>query len=298
MGSDGGNRTLAIEGFKLPPQVSGDMQAVLVLVYPPGPNLGRRFPLEKESHVVGRQDTCDVPIGEDAVSRQHARVFREGLVWQVEDLGSTNGSFVNDQRLQRPTPLRDGDMLRFGTAILKFLSGSNIESAYHEAIYNMTILDGLTGVHNKRYFLEFLERELARSIRYQSPLSLVMFDIDHFKSVNDTHGHLAGDEVLRELGRRLKPRVRREDLLARYGGEEFACVLANTPRESALHFAEDFRMIIARDPFHIDAVALPITVSLGVADLTSQARRGEELIAICDQNLYAAKHGGRNQVVG
>ena len=118
--------------------------------------------------------------------------------------------------------------MRFGDAIYKFLSGSNIESAYHEAIHNMAIQDGMTGIHNKRFFLEFLEREIAVASRHGHPLTLVMFDVDHFKKVNDTHGHLAGDAVLKDLAGRIRPRIRREDLFARYGGEEFACVLPST----------------------------------------------------------------------
>ena len=153
-------------------------------------------------------------------------------------------------------------------------------------------------MHNKRYLLEFLEREVARASRYGSPLSLVLFDIDHFKRVNDSHGHLAGDAVLRELGRRLKPRVRREDLLARYGGEEFAAVLANTPRAKAVKFADDMRVLVERDRFATDAGALAVTISLGVAELEDGQRSPQELIARADQNLYAAKHAGRNRVVG
>ncbi|HZS37609.1 MAG TPA: GGDEF domain-containing protein [Polyangia bacterium] len=294
--SDAKNRTVAMQSVSL--KVStGDGPAVLVQVYPPGPNLGRRFPLSGEEHIVGRLDEVDISIQEDAVSRRHARLYRDTRGWTVEDLGSTNGSWVNDERIAR-RELHDGDMLRFGSAILKFLSGDNVEAAYHEEIYRMSILDGLTGVHNKRYFLEFLEREIARSVRYQSPLSLVMFDIDHFKHVNDTHGHLAGDAVLRELGRRLKPRVRREDLLARYGGEEFACVLASTPGTSAVRFAEDLRALIARDPFAHEALLLPITISLGVAELDETQRTPDSLIARADHKLYEAKHGGRNRVVG
>src|SRR5262249_54420854 len=151
----------------------GDGSAVLVQVYPPGANLGRRFPLSDREHVVGRLDEVDISIQEDAVSRRHARLYRDERGWTIEDLNSTNGSWVNDTRITR-RELTDGDMLRFGSAILKFLSGDNIEAAYHEEIYRMSILDGLTGVHNKRYFLEFIEREIARALRYGSPLSLVM----------------------------------------------------------------------------------------------------------------------------
>ena len=299
MSDDSTTGTVVIKGVAAPKLPAGDDQAVVVQLHPPGPNLGRRFPLTRLEHVVGRVVDADIPIEADSVSRRHARLcLGEEGGWYVEDLRSTNGTFVNDERVDHRV-LKDGDLLRFGEAICKFLAGANIESAYHEEIYRMTILDGLTGVHNKRFFLEFLERELARASRYQVPLALVLFDIDHFKSVNDTHGHLAGDAVLKELCRRLKPRIRREDLLARYGGEEFACVLSNTSVAGAVRFAESLRLIVAREPFRHEALALAVTISLGVA-----VRDGEQkidppgLIQQADEKMYAAKHGGRNRVVG
>jgi two-component system cell cycle response regulator len=293
----GDNKTMALEAPVLRNNSGGDSDAVLVQLYPPGPNLGRRFTLNGTEHVVGRLPDLDVSVEEDGVSRQHARLRKQVDHWSLEDLGSTNGSYVNDERITQKI-LRDGDMLRFGTAILRFLFGSNIEANYHEEIYKMSILDGLTGVHNKRYFLEFLEREMARARRHQSSLSLMMFDIDHFKKVNDTHGHLAGDAVLKELGRRLKPEVRREDLLARYGGEEFACVLVSTSLKRAIDFAEEMRQMVARDAFKTDTVTLPITVSIGVAELDANMRTPEDLIGKCDAHLYTAKRQGRNCVIG
>src|SRR5262249_43190695 len=146
----------------------------------------------------------------------------------VADLGSTNGTFLNDALVAR-APLKDGDYLRVGNCIYRFLAGGNVEADYHEEIYRLTITDGLTQTHNKRYLLEFLDRELARSQRHTRPLSLVLFDIDRFKAINDELGHLAGDHVLRELAACVKAAVRREELFARYGGEEFAVVLPETP---------------------------------------------------------------------
>ena len=210
----------------IPPVTAPTGDAVLLIIYPPGPGLGRRFSLDRDEHVVGRLPELDVPIDGDGLSRKHARIFRDAAGWHVEDLGSTNGTLVNDVRIEQRQALRDGDLLKFGVATCKFLAGGNIEAQYHDELYRMSIMDGLTGVHNKRFFLEFLERELAVAVRQAQPLSLVMIDIDHFKKINDTHGHLAGDAALKELCRRLGPRMRTTDLLARYGGEEFAAVLA------------------------------------------------------------------------
>jgi diguanylate cyclase (GGDEF)-like protein len=288
---------MALEVPVFTDQPVGDRRAVLVQLYPPGPNLGRRFALEGPEHLVGRLPELDVSVEEDGVSRQHARLRRLDDAWVLEDLGSTNGSFDNDERISSRS-LRDGDMLRFGTAILRFLFGSNIEANYHEEIYKMSILDGLTGAHNKRHFVEFLERELIRARRHNSSLSLVMFDIDHFKRINDTYGHLTGDAVLKELGQRLRPEIRREDLLARYGGEEFACVLVSTSLRHALEFAEEMRQVVEREPFRHEALVVPVTVSVGVAELEPGMGGYEDLIARADANLYAAKRGGRNRVVG
>src|SRR5262249_27158290 len=150
-------------------------EAVLVQVYPPGAHLGRRHLLNPAGTVVGRLPECDVCIDEDSVSRRHSQLVYHEETWYLQDLGSTNGCFVYDDKVTR-TLLRDGDLLRFGVAIYKFLTGANIESSYHEEIYRMTIMDGLTGVHNRRYFNDFLERELARARRHPGELALVLLD--------------------------------------------------------------------------------------------------------------------------
>ncbi|MBA3457527.1 MAG: GGDEF domain-containing protein, partial [Deltaproteobacteria bacterium] len=178
------------------------------------------------------------------------------------------------------------------------LSGSNIESAYHEAIHNMAIQDGMTGIHNKRYFLEFLEREIAVCVRHGHPLTLVMFDVDHFKKVNDSAGHLAGDAVLKDLTGRIKPRIRREDLFARYGGEEFACVLPSTALPGGIVFAEHLRTLIEERPTMFDAQEIKFTISLGVTTLHRETGVDPSmLIKRADENLYAAKRSGRNKVI-
>jgi diguanylate cyclase (GGDEF)-like protein len=272
-------------------------EACLVLVYPPGPDMGKRFPLQRNEVVLGRGSDCDIQVDRDSVSRRHARVFRNGDQWMVEDLGSTNGSYVNDVPVQRSI-LRDSDFLKIGAAIFKFLSGAGVEAAYHEEIYRMTIIDGLTGAHNKRSFLEFLEREIARCARHRRPLSLLMFDIDHFKLINDTHGHLTGDYVLKEMSKRLLGRIRREELLARYGGEEFATVLPETDNAGAMIFGEQIRRLVADDPFEYEGDRFPVTISVGVATVEGEDVDTTAFIKMADDNLYRAKREGRNKVIG
>ena len=285
--------------------------AIVVVLHPPAANPGRRFTLSRDEHFAGRRRDLDLPVDVDSVSRRHARFYREGDDWWLEDLQSTNGTYVNDDPIERRR-LEDGDIVRFGEAVTKFLSGSNIERAYHEEIYRLSILDGLTGIHNKRFFEEVLEREVARSLRHGRPLALVMFDIDFFKKVNDGHGHVAGDAILQALCRRLRPRIRREDLLARVGGEEFACLLPDTEQGGAIAFAEDLRGMVEREAFAFESASIPITISLGLAvlvpsmtDLRSsddsghslaEARDAEILLKRADDRLYEAKNRGRNRV--
>jgi diguanylate cyclase (GGDEF)-like protein len=274
-------------------------EACLVLIYPTGPDMGKRFALNRAEIVVGRGADCDIQVDRDSVSRRHARLFRSGTgdAWTVEDLQSTNGSYVNDVPVQKSV-LRDGDFVKIGAAIFKFLSGQSVEASYHEEIYRMTIVDGLTGAHNKRYFLEFLEREIARCARYRRPLSLLMFDIDHFKLINDKHGHLTGDYVLREMSRRLLGRVRREELLARYGGEEFAAVLPETGIEGARTFGEQVRKIVADAPFEYEGDTIAVTVSVGIASVEGEDVDLTAFIKVADDHLYRAKREGRNKVIG
>jgi diguanylate cyclase (GGDEF)-like protein len=272
--------------------------ACLVNLHPPGPDIGRRIPLLNAQYIVGRDSEAGFVVGRSSVSRQHARLYlAEDGNWWVEDLNSTNGTFVNETRIKLQK-LADSDQVRFGDAIYKFLSGSNIESAYHEAIHNMAIQDGMTGIHNKRYFTEFLDREIAVCSRHGHPLTLVMFDVDHFKKVNDTHGHLAGDAVLKDLAARIRPRIRREDLFARYGGEEFACVLPSTALPGGIVFAEHLRTIIAERPCQFENLSISFTISVGVTTLHRETGVDPAaLIKRADENLYVAKRGGRNRVV-
>ena len=278
--------------------VSGDIgESCLVLLSPAGLDIGRRTPLSGDHYIVGREPATDIPVNRNLVSRHHAQlsVDDRGL-WWVQDLESTNGTFVNEERVVS-CMLADGDLVRFGDVIYKFLSGSNIERAYHEEIYRLTILDGLTGIHNKRYFLEFLDREISVAIRYGHPLTLVMFDVDHFKAINDNLGHLAGDAVLKDLSARTAARTRREDLCARYGGEEFACVLPSTGLRGGVVFAESLRLLVSRQPVVFGAHTIPFTISLGVATMGSRQQIDvDTLIGWADEKLYVAKHGGRNRV--
>ena len=265
--------------------------ACLVVIY--GHELGKKFNLENPSTTIGRSSACDIQIDHESVSRNHARVETTGKTIAVRDLGSTNGTYVNDEVVDSSKELRDGDFVKIGRTIFKFLTGGNIENSYHEEIYRLTTIDGLTQIYNKRYFLETIDRELSRAVRYKRPLSLIMFDIDHFKKINDTHGHLAGDAVLAQMASLISGRIRREDVFARYGGEEFSLILPEIDRDQALVLAEKVRKLVEKGSFAFESTKIPVTISIGVAACT-ESEDSASLIKRADEFLYDAKHSGRN----
>ena len=278
--------------------VKEERAATPCLVQMTGPSIGKRYPLGAGPFTIGREEGNTVRLDVDSVSRRHAQIFERDGAYFVADLGSTNGTCVNEGEVREGTPLRSGDQLRVGRVIFKFLSGDDVESQYHEAIYTLAITDGLTRIHNKRYLLEFLEREMGRCHRYGRPLSLLLFDVDHFKRINDTHGHLAGDFVLRELAAIMRPLVRAEQCLARYGGEEFALVTPEVAVESARVLAEKSRRVVEQHPFAFEEKQIPVTISVGVAEMSAEVTEPEHFLKIADEKLYAAKKAGRNRVVG
>jgi diguanylate cyclase (GGDEF)-like protein len=271
--------------------------ACLVHIYPTGPGMGRRYPLTETPLVIGRGTNCDIRINDHSVSRRHARIQPGADGHFAVDLQSTNGTFVNDVPASMQK-LKDGDYLRVGNCIYRFLAGGNVEAEYHEEIYRLTIIDALTEIHNKRYLFEFLDRELARSARYQRPLTLILFDIDHFKAINEAHGHLGGDFTLRELAACVKSVIRKEELFARYGGEEFVVVLPECRLDGAVKVSERIRGLVSSHPFQFEGKSYHVTISLGVASTAGdESLTPTELIRLADQNLHQAKRAGRNRVV-
>jgi diguanylate cyclase (GGDEF)-like protein len=277
--------------------VNTSREAYVVQIYPTGPGMGSRHALGDKPTIIGRGESCDIRLEENSVSRQHARIQPGTDGYYAVDLGSTNGTFVNDTPASM-TKMKDGDYLRVGNCIYRFLASGNVEARYHEEIYRLMIIDALTEIPNKRFLLEFLDRELARSLRYKRPLSVVMFDLDKFKSINDQYGHLAGDFTLRELAATLKSGIRRDELFARYGGEEFAIVLPEATRDGAMVLAERLRAKVEKHTFQFEGKPYPVTISLGVATTVGQEpTTPTDLIRQADEKLYQAKREGRNRVV-
>ena len=269
----------------------------MVVIY--GPELGRRIQLGTAPFQIGRSATNDLALDQESVSRHHAKITFDGSDYWVKDLKSTNGTFVNlsDEPITEAR-LSDGDQIRVGRSILKFMTGENVEVQYHEEIYRLMTVDGLTQVYNRRFFSDAIEREFNRSKRYQRSLSLIVFDIDFFKRVNDTYGHLAGDNLLRQIAAAVKHRLRREDIFARTGGEEFAVLLPEIAHDGARITAEKIRGIVESTQFKHEHTVIPCTVSLGVAALKGTESTADDLYRTADAYLYTAKQGGRNRVAG
>jgi two-component system cell cycle response regulator len=260
-----------------------------------GPEVGRRVVIG-DRLVAGRLPDCGLVLPEQGgASRRHAEFCaRDGAVL-VRDLDSRNGTFLNDRRLgPEPVVLADGDRLTLGSTLLKFI-GTDVESRFHEVIYRLKVEDPLTGLANRRAFGDFLEREFARARRRHRPLSLAMFDFDHFKRLNDTHGHLAGDAVLREAARVAAELVRDDECLARYGGEELALVLPEAPPDEALAAVERVRAAIGGGAIPFGAAVLRVTASAGLATLGASMSSPADLVAAADAALYRAKGAGRDR---
>lgn len=268
-------------------------EACLVVIR--GGTVGRKYDLDAEI-TVGRDAGTTIRLDDGLVSRTHAKFTPDGAGVRVFDMCSTNGTYVNEKAINTAY-LDDGDQIAIGNTVFKFISSNNIEAAYHEHVYSLTRVDALTGVHNRPTFDNTIASAIAASAKTGRPLALMLFDIDHFKRCNDTFGHLAGDHVLREIGKLLDEQLRPGDFAARYGGEEFAVVLHNLPPPAPARFADHFRERVRAHRFEFEGAVIPVTISLGVAQWSATMESSADLIELTDRRLYAAKQGGRNQVV-
>jgi diguanylate cyclase (GGDEF)-like protein len=277
----------------------GETEAnVILIAHPENRMLGTRFRLRPGSVIeIGRSPSSEISLPEVlSISRSHARLEHQGSRVVVEDLGSTNGTYVNDRLIQKSQQLRSGDRFQVGAVHFKFLHEADVENAYHLAIYDLVSRDGLTEIFNKRKYEEEVEREVARSARYARPLTLVLFDIDHFKAVNDTYGHLCGDYVLKQLAERVRASLRAEQVFARVGGDEFVILCPETNAENGHRLADKLRDRIAAEPVEYAGFQVPISCSFGAAELSTEMRLATELYAAADRALYEAKQAGRNTV--
>lgn len=269
-----------------------------LLVHVQGTELGRVRVLTQAELLLGRSGDADVWIGDDGVSRKHARLVRDEGGYVIEDLASANGTFVQGERVERHV-LVDGDQIQLGpTAVFRYSITDEDQKNLLEQLYSTSVTDSLTGARNREYLDGLLVSELSFAKRHDLELGFVLFDLDHFKRVNDTHGHPAGDAVLIEVAQAVRGEVRAEDSLCRYGGEEFAVVLRSVDSKGAAAMAERIRNVIADLTVRHEGLELKITASLGSASIHElEDPTPSGLIDLADKRLYVAKKSGRNRVV-
>jgi len=259
-----------------------------------GANMGMTFPLG-ETAVVGRSSQADIQLWDHAVSRQHCRLEREGGTYILTDLGSLNGTYVNWQRVTR-LPLADRDRIQVGNSLLQFAYYDRLAEAFFSQMAAAALYDPLTGLHNRRFFLEQLEWEIPFALRHRLPLHLLYLDLDNFKLINDRWGHLAGDQALIQVARQLQDQVRQEDLLARMGGDEFALLVRGIPDSQILQLAGRLQQAVQSLPLQ---GGIPLTCSIGVASLLRLPAEtsAQSFLAAADQALYQAKRQGGSREV-
>jgi two-component system cell cycle response regulator len=274
-----------------------------------GPDAGQVFPLSGED-VIGRDFDSSVRIDDPSLSRSHARIVRQANgKFVLEDLDSMNGTFLGPDRIDR-RELVPGDRIQLGPKLtLRFAITDIAEEMLQRQLFESSTRDHLTRVYNRRYLMSRLGAEVAHARRHASSLALLLFDLDRFKDTNDTHGHLAGDAVLRAVGDRVATLIRVEDVFARFGGEEFVVLIRASGPLDAVRLAERLRASIESMVIRAEGVEVKTTISVGVASLSELGPEatpgdtpgpqagGQELIALADTRLFRAKSEGRNRVV-
>ena len=269
-----------------------------VLTVLTGGATGHQHKVYKGLAVIGRAPNAELRVDDDGISRTHARIRAETNRAWIEDMGSRNGTYLNGEKISAPAELKDGDKIQVGRGtIIRFGFQDDLDESFHESLMSSALRDGLTKLFNKRYFLERLDSELKFAQRHNTSLALLMLDLDHFKKINDTLGHLAGDTVLATVATALHKAVRNEDVVARFGGEELAIILRAIEIDHAKVMAERLRKLVEVTRVPFAGQELRATVSIGVAAYPSTPCTSlEDLVQAADKALYRAKHAGRNRV--
>jgi len=260
-----------------------------------GEDIGRNYEIKLDSVLIGREPLCQLKLSDVHISRRHSRLEKHDGEVFVVDLDSRNGTYVNGRRVKREQ-LMDGDQVTVGRTIFKFMRGNNVERHYHETLRRLATIDGLTGAYNKKYFDQVIKNEFMHFKRRSQPVSLLMMDIDHFKSINDQYGHICGDHILAQLGKLVLSKVRDRDSFCRYGGEEFALVMPDTKLRGAVELGRRLCEMIAKSQFKFDDNQIAMTISIGAAEAGQQTGNPLDFVRVADELLYQAKSNGRNRV--
>lgn len=294
-GYDTAEREGLLEGIDPEDLLEAD---IILIAHPDNRRLGTRFRLSHGARMdLGRAETVEIPMPEvQSISRHHARLEYRGRHVTLRDLGSTNGTYVNGGLIEGPATLRSGDRFQVAGVHFKFLHERDPEHAYYETIYDLVTRDGLTEIFNKRKYDEEVEREFARALRHERPLSLIMFDVDDFKQINDSYGHLCGDFVLKQVTLVVRELLRPEQIFARVGGDEFVILTPETGVEGGQRLAEKLRERIGSLEYTYCDFSVRVSCSFGVASLADGMQEPDDLYHAADQEMMAAKRAGRNQV--
>lgn len=296
MSNDGKTDKTIIVQLKTEPEKVTSTEPFLVSIS--GRETGKAIALKDRNLKIGRELDCDLILESPHISRYHAEIIWKGSELLVRDLGSTNGVFVNGKKITEEI-LHNGDKILFGTQLYyKLVFQDSVDQNYHLSLFKAANTDPLTQLYNKRYFMEFLEKEFSFSRRTGQPLSLIMLDIDHFKAINDTHGHVAGDQILKNMGSILASQIRLENIACRFGGEEFGIVIRGASSAQSRLVAERLRVAVNDQSVDFRGKKIRFSVSLGVATFDGKNfQTAEDLLLKADELLYKAKELGRNQTV-
>lgn len=266
-----------------------------------GRDFGCVFQLDKPENVIGRSEEADIRLDDGKASRRHVLITVqeqedvENSRVTIIDLNSKNGTYINGEKISEVV-LRNADKISIGDSIIKFEVKDRLDLSYHQKLYQQATRDALTGLWNRNHAQEEMEKIFSVANRHIRPFSILLFDIDFFKGINDTFGHDVGDAVLRMTGQTVNEHLRSHDMAARYGGEEFIVILPETSIEGAVIAAERLRQAIEIIDFAPHGCHRRVTVSVGVAQYPVCGRGVEELIKQADEALYRAKQTGRNRV--
>ncbi|MBL7715390.1 MAG: GGDEF domain-containing protein [Bdellovibrionales bacterium] len=275
-----------------------DTAACLIIVR--GTPQGERFFITQDGMHIGRDPAVEISVADPSISRKHVIINKKDGEIVITDLGSSNGTFINEKKIEanNPTQLHKEDMLRTGNTIFKYLPAGALETLAWENLGSAAHTDPMTRIYNKGFLLDALESEFKRAKALHQEFSVLFFDLDHFKKINDGYGHDAGDYVLKEFTSLVKTsHLRPKDIFARYGGEEFVVLLANTAAKAAQDIAERIRAAVEAHAFIYEGKRLPVTTSMGVAELNATVESAQTLLKAADKALYTAKQTGRNKVV-
>ncbi len=275
------------------------------LVFLSGDLIAVPIPLDREEVILGREIGADVRVNDPKVSRRHAMIVSSTdpatneTVYTLKDFGTRSGTLLNGQRVSEEV-LQNGDKITIGEQILRFDLLDEIDREYQRNIHRLISHDDLTGLLSGRSFFSELRREAERSKIINRPFCVLMMDIDYFKNVNDTYGHLTGSKTLEEIGESIIKCLRSGDAAARFGGEEFAAFLLDAEVAQAMVAAERIRKEIEQRQFSVIRQGKPnethhVTISVGIAAFPDDSSDPIELVEMADSALYRAKREGRNR---